>query len=130
MGWAIGEDHDRRRFIGYGVPAQCDHPGCAESIDRGLSYACGGGVTGDVENCGLFFCERHLRYVESDDDQWWSCERCAAGDVSFDPSPDVPEWLKHLLADESWSRWRAENPERVEAIRADLSKAEALGGAS
>ena len=41
MGWEIGYDDNWERDIGYGVPAECDHPDC-QVIDRGLSYVCGG----------------------------------------------------------------------------------------
>jgi hypothetical protein len=112
VSWAVGDDRDRPgRFIGYGVPAACDRPGCGESIDRGMSYACGGGVMEDMPNCGLFFCTSHLTYAETDDQQGWVCERCAKGEPPFDATPDVDEWVKHVLADESWAKFRAENPE-------------------
>ena len=116
MGWAIGHDPDRPgRFIGYGVPATCDHPGCGASIDRGMAYACGGGVTSVTENCGLFFCGEHLTAFEPDDEGGgdWVCERCARGEAPFEPTPDVEEWVTWLLTDESWEKWRRENPERV-----------------
>ncbi len=53
MGWSIGSDGDRD--IGYGVPAECDHPDCTAEIDRGLSYVCGGDPYGGEYGCGLFF---------------------------------------------------------------------------
>ena len=34
MGWSIGYDNTWNRDIGYGVPATCDHLGCAAEIDR------------------------------------------------------------------------------------------------
>ena len=115
MSWAVGSDRDRGRHIGYGVPAKCDHPDCDANIDRGLAYACGGGVTEDVPNCGLFFCERHLSYTEADDEsgerQGFVCERCLHDEPPFDASPDTDEWVQHVLTDESWAQFRAENPE-------------------
>lgn len=91
----------------------CDYPGCGASIDRGLAYACGGGVTGE-DNCGLFFCNRHLFNVFGDGElRHPVCERCLEGRPSFDPTLDAVEWAKHVLTDESWARWRAEEPEWV-----------------
>lgn len=121
MGWAVGELNGRD--IGYGVPAICDHPDCTTRIDRGLAYACGGGVMGTVHNCGLFFCGDHLvRFLENDDRGGEDvCERCADGLPPFDPKPDVPEWIEHVLTDPSWQQWRDENPERVDAMRAALA---------
>src|SRR5690242_21412869 len=118
MSWAVGGPDHYGRFIGYGVPATCDHPGCGAEIDRGLDGACGGGVTEDVPNCcGLFFCGAHLQYIEADDEsgerQGWVCERCAKDELPFDPTPDTAEWVQHMLTDESWRQWRDENPERV-----------------
>jgi hypothetical protein len=64
MGWEIGYDHTWDRDIGYGVPAECDHPDCKEQIDRGLAYICGGEPYGGELGCGLFFCAAHLFYAE------------------------------------------------------------------
>lgn len=110
MSWAVGLDPDRKRHIGYGVPAKCDHPDCGEDIDRGIAHACGGGVMEDLPNCGLFFCGTHLNYAEDGDEQGWACERCAADEPPFDPSPDTAEWVEHVLTDESWAQFRADNP--------------------
>ena len=120
MGWAVGQDRDRRRHIGYGVPATCDHPGCGAAIDRGLGYACGGGVVGTVENCGLFFCPDHLRYSIEDGEgrRQDVCDRCANDEPPFDPTPDTAEWARHVLTDDSWAQWRAENPEWAADMRA------------
>ena len=73
MGWAhCGEDSDGRP-IGYAVEATCDHPGCDERIDRGLSYCCGGMHGGEaIENhdgtafvttCARYFCPEHRAWV-------------------------------------------------------------------
>jgi hypothetical protein len=119
MSWALGGPDAHGRWIGYGVPATCDHPGCGKDIDRGLAYACGGGVMEHVPNCGLFFCTPHLGYFKEDDGDGGAfvCERCANGDESFDPTPDTPEWINHLLTDESWQQWRDENSQQVEQMR-------------
>lgn len=59
MGWAFSMHEGRR--IGYGVVAKCDHPGCAEIIDRGLAYACGGEHGEDEPGtCAGYFCPSHL----------------------------------------------------------------------
>ena len=120
MSWAIGGPDDAGRFYGYGVPATCDYPECGASIDRGLSYACGGGVVSDVDNCGRFFCGKHPQHFVEDDTGGgeWVCERCVTDEPPFEPTPDVPEWVAHMLTDESWQQWRDENPERVAAMRA------------
>lgn len=120
MGWSLG--HDERwgkygRDIGYGVPAICDHPGCGAEIDRGLSYVCGSEPYGGEHGCGLFFCGSHLHFEDRDDDCPQLCERCAAGEEPFESTPDTKEWLDWKLSDESWERWRKENPEQVEAMR-------------
>lgn len=127
MGWSIGYDPNWKRDIGYGVPATCDHPGCGEKIDRGLSYVCGGHVYGGEDGCGLFFCERHL-YLGA---RSFVCERCLTDPEAelagpFEPTPDVPEWIAWKLTDESWERWRQENPAEVDRMRATGSDAGSL----
>ena len=114
MGYAVYEDrdaHDRgvERWAGYGVPAICDQPGCDEEIDRGMGFKCGDlgednfgeHRGGDCMGCGLYFCRAH-----------------AFGDHrGITPKPDTAEWERHILTDDSWAQWRAENPERTEAMR-------------
>lgn len=123
MSWAVGVDPNRQRHIGYGVPALCDQPGCAAEIDRGLSYACGGGVVETVENCGLFFCSDHLNHFVGDDDTdefGYVCERCANKGEPFEPSPDVAAWASHVLTDPSWQEWREQNPDWAAKMRVIL----------
>lgn len=112
MGWAVGRMDGRD--IGYGVPAKCDQPGCDVRIDRGLGYICGFGEPwGGDEGCGLFFCMEHGGGS--------LCERCdtdAEDKYPFDPKPDVEDWVRHKLTDESWQRWRDENPAEVAKLRA------------
>jgi hypothetical protein len=135
MGWAVGEDYTRLRHIGYGVPAICDYPGCGKEIDRGIDCACGGGVTGVGENCGLFFCGSHMRLrpcpQEERDEECTDdacnesvCERCAAEEPPFDPSPDTREWVEHVLTDESWAQFREEEDVWMRTYR---QRAEELG---
>jgi len=135
MGWSLG--HDSRwgkygRDIGYGVPAVCDHPGCNNEIDRGLSYVCGSHPYGGDHGCGLFFCGEHLHFEERGDEFPQLCERCVAGREPFDPKPDVQEWVDWKLTDESWARWRDENSEEVAALKSSgeptISPSEASAG--
>jgi hypothetical protein len=113
MGWSIGYDSNWDRDIGYGVPATCDHPGCGASIDRGLSYVCGGEPFGGERGCGLYFCNKHLNLYSKLPQL---CDRCAPRRRKpFAPTPDVPEWLEHKLTDPSWEEWRKNN--RMKCVR-------------
>lgn len=117
MGWSAGYNTTWDRDIGYGVPAKCDQPGCAAEINRGLGYVCcRQQVYGGEEGCGLYFCESH-RWCDAKG----RCERCAAGQPPFEPTPDVAEWINWKLTDDSWARWRQEHPEVVEACRKQLA---------
>lgn len=118
MGYAVYEEPDNKRWAGYGVPAECDFPGCSSRIQRGLDYKCdiiytfedvisNGEVIDQIEvetdGCGLFFCQNHLYKHDQH------------GDLL--PKLDIKEWLEFMLKDESWAEWRAENPERVEDMK-------------
>lgn len=129
MGWSIGYNSRWNRDIGYGVPATCDHPGCGEIIDRGLSYVCGGETEpyGGDYGCGLHFCSKHLRYAGDRRDNANLCARCYQSKAPFTPTPDVTEWLRWKLRDPSWLQWRRENPAEVEAIRATLGERAKVG---
>jgi len=101
MGWSVGYDDNWKRDIGYGVPAICDHPGCNNKIDRGLSHVCGYEPFGGERGCGLYFCAEHL----------WAgslCARCINSQPPFEARPDIPEWLDWKMTDPSWAKWRAE----------------------
>lgn len=117
MSWAVGYDSKWKRDIGYGVPSICDHPECGEAIDRGLAYVCGGEPYSGEEGCGLFFCGWHMQLGA----RRQQCERCTEEEPPFEPTPDTREWMEWKLADESWGRWRDENPAEVEAIRVALA---------
>jgi len=107
MGWAIGWDSKWNRDIGYGVPTYCDHPGCGEEINRGLSYVCGGEPYGGDRGCGLYFCMKHLHLYERLPQL---CERCGPRKLKpFPPTKDHPDWLHHKMTDPSWEKWRKEN---------------------
>lgn len=113
MGFGVGFDKETRRFIGYLVPAYCDHPDCNEEIDRGMAYMCPESDDGD--GCGLFFCDKHRQYAG---EKGFVCERCAQNLEPFDPKPvEHPDWVYWLLNHESWEEWRTENPEEVKRYR-------------
>jgi hypothetical protein len=114
MGWAVGYDDNRKRDIGYGVPAYCDHPQCWAEINRGLGYVCGGQPYGGEKGCGLFFCGHHLSHAREGGP---FCPRCARYRDSYKAKPDKWEWVNHKLTHESWQKWRDENPDEVASLR-------------
>lgn len=120
MSWAVGYDENWGRDVGYGVPAKCDYPDCPEKIDRGLGYICGDQPFGGDDGCGLFFCESHM-LIEVDEHGHLTgpqrCDRCIEGGATYDPKPDLPEWIRHKLTDPSWQQWRDENPDEVKALK-------------
>lgn len=94
--WANG------RWQGYGVPAYCDHKKCKNEIDRGMGYA-----TYKYSGIPLaFFCEKHMppynRFLEYYD---------------IDLNKEHPDWLRHVLTDESWKEWREEEPKLVDMYK-------------
>lgn len=125
MGWSLGYDRNWNRDIGYGVPAYCDHPGCNEKIDRGLSYVCGSDPYGGEYGCGLYFCKKHLQFREPRGSGRFiqNCRRCMTYKQPYKPKPDHPEWMQWKLTDASWQRWRDENPEKVETMRRFICEA-------
>ena len=114
MSWAVGFDEKWKRDIGYGVPSICDHSGCNNEIDRGLSYVCGSEPYGGEHGCGLFFCNKHLRINMLSRQQ--KCDRCLLGKPNFKPKPDTKEWNDWKKNDESWAQWRQENPELTKKL--------------
>lgn len=102
MGYSIGFDANTQRDVGYGVPAICDHPDCNAEIDRGMGYACGGGLPGDA--CGRYFCTEHGGGSD-----------CPHTDDAPPLKPEHPEWIAHKLTCPSWRAWREEHPEWVAA---------------
>lgn len=123
MGWSIGYDDKWKRDIGYGVPAYCDHPGCAEEIDRGLSYVCGSEPYGGEFGCGLYFCEKHRKMAGDRRENKQLCTRCYHGRDSYEAKPDHPDWIKWKLTDASWKDWRDKNPEQVAAMQSQPGNA-------
>lgn len=122
MGWSIGYDDNWNRWIGYGVPAWCDHPDCIKKIDRGLAYVCGGDPHGGEYGCGLYFCSKHLAYGTrgrgKDAETVQLCQRCLnRRRHPFRAKPEHPEWIHHVSTDASWAEWRAENPKQLAAMQ-------------
>lgn len=119
-----------KRWGGYGVPAICEHPKCHKEIDRGVSFACGGEPFSE-HGCDRYFCGKHRHYKLWDwkNERWCRhrndcecetaevCERCAKGKSPFPYKPEHPEWIAHLLTDESWEEWRKKNLQEVEELK-------------
>lgn len=103
MGWSLGFDTNWNRDIGYGVPAECDHPRCNRGIDRGLAYVCGGEPYGGEAGCGLFFCEDHRELL---------CARCRNRKPPYRAKPDCFAWTEHKRTHPSWAQWREEQNKR------------------
>lgn len=109
MGYSIGQSkfEGRYRFIGYSVESYCDQEGCNNVINRGMDYQCG--------DCQGYFCydclSKHGK-VEIELDEDWKYEfgeassGCTHNGVWKDHHPD---FLRHLLTDESWANWRIRN---------------------
>jgi hypothetical protein len=119
MGWEIGYDKNWDRFIGYGVTAFCDFPGCNKKINRGLGYVCGAEQPYGGENsCGLYFCSEHLIYHNFRNGcSGLFCPRCANYKMPYKLKPEHPEWINWVLKDKSWKKWREENPELVQLYK-------------
>ena len=116
MSWAVGFDERWKRWIGYGVPAYCDFPGCAEEIDRGLAYVCCGEEPYGGDGCGLYFCEAHHPY--SLRGHGCACSRCHNYRPPFTPKPDHPKSIHHQETDPSWLEWRKERDAQLQNQKA------------
>jgi len=59
------------------------------------------------------------------------CERCSKHRKPFLAKPDCREWIEWKLTDESWQRWREENPDAVAEMRTaiDMAPARKVGTA-
>lgn len=81
MSWAIGVDKYGRE-VGYGIETTCEHESCETTIDKGLSFRCGG-VTNlrDDFGCGHFFCGAHL-FINLKDQL---CSKCF--DIEMEKTP-------------------------------------------
>lgn len=121
-----------KRWGGYGVPTICEYPDCKKEIDRGMSYACGGEPFSEV-GCDRYFCSEHLVWFTYNESTGKKCRhqkdcdcvsvdvclRCAKGEDPFPYKPEHPDWVKHLLTDESWAEWRKENPDEVKKLKSE-----------
>lgn len=105
MSWAIGFDAKWDRWIGYGVPAYCDHPDCWAEIDRGLTYVCGDEPYGGEHGCGLYFCSHHGSGLHQ------RCPRCRHYRKPYPKKHEHEDWVRHVRKDPSWAEWRADNPD-------------------
>lgn len=77
MGWADCGTDSKGRNIGYAYEATCDHEGCSERIDRGLSYVCGDMHGEDEVSCEKYFCEEHRNgFIEYDNKTLRVCCEC------------------------------------------------------
>lgn len=77
MSWSHCGTDKKGRPIGYAHDATCDHPGCNEVIDRGLSYVCGGMHGEDEHSCDKYFCQDHLEWtLEYEGDYKNICQDC------------------------------------------------------
>lgn len=121
-----------KRWGGYGVPTYCEHPECSEEIDRGVSFACGGKPFSE-HGCDRYFCGKHLNYVyfkedgsrcrhrnDCDCESVELCERCEKNKSPFKYKKEHPEWVEHLIKDDSWAEWRSKNPEELAELKEQL----------
>lgn len=101
MGWGNCGHDSKGRQIGYMFDATCDHPGCEEQIDRGLSYVCGDMHGDDEYSCEKYFCHEHKRnYVQRYDESTITvCDACWKqmkddGELVYD---EEEETLIHMI---------------------------------
>lgn len=126
------------RWAGYWVPAYCEHPDCNKEIDRWMSYACWWEPFSEYW-CDRYFCEEHMDFlainqdgevvkdedyeIEKEDSyefiEW--CERCKEWKDPFPYKQEHPNWLKHILTDESWEEWRNNSPKEVLKYKEELN---------
>ena len=106
--WAIGYDEHWNRDIGFDVTANCDHPDCKNTIDRGINHVCGSEPYGGDTGCGLYFCADHLetRTVSDEEGPTALCAQCASGKEPFEPTPDSKEWVEYKQTSHYWAGWR------------------------
>jgi len=71
---------------------------------------CGEVDLNEDDGCGLHFCSKHLTGNHL-------CQRCAKGKKEYAPKADHPEWVQHVLTDDSWGKWRDENPKYAEKYK-------------
>lgn len=134
MGYKIGYQGKFKRFLGYGIPAICDHPGCETEIDRGMGHACYEGVPYDSA-CGGFFCsEHHENYVYPDeiedlhqeelnqlgldpDEDYSDIDGAVCCRHSMEKHKEAATWINFILTDESWEKWREKYTEQTANLK-------------
>lgn len=141
MGYQVFDQNIQGQFrlSGYGVPAYCDYPGCSEKIDRGMGYACCGAIH-HSDSCGGFYCANHSTPIMSENeledldeeeketvlasyglteaplfDENGIAYLCSHPPIEFKEHPD---WIKHISKDKSWSKFRKEEHENFNALKA------------
>lgn len=78
MSWSNCGCDSSGRPIGYAFSATCDHDGCNQKIDRGLSFACGDMHGATEYGCELYFCGDHRdNFVDDGDRGVRVCDSCA-----------------------------------------------------
>ena len=109
------------RHLGYGIQAECDHPGCHEIIDRGLGCLCGEDPgDGNEHGCGRYFCGKHL-FLNNDGGDGYRCDRCRGKrrKTPWPMKPDIPtaldgmEW--NTPEDKVWAEELSEKSRLVHA---------------
>lgn len=150
MGYSVYYSDKNTRFQGYAMHAYCDHPGCKNEIDRGMGYVCCGNQD-HPNSCGGFYCAEHAdlctlisedEFEEALDDEevqeqlesygltempvfdedgyFYHCQH-----EPIEKDKEHPQWLNHVLTDESWEEWRNANPEMRQKYQDLLDKAKA-----
>lgn len=130
-----------KRWQGYGVPAVCDHPGCKETIIRGVGYMCCENPNNPV-SCGGFFCDDHREvtiihkseFDDIEDDEDAINELLVDYDLQEVPEFDEddcfyrcdhspieykehPKWVAHVESDPTWAQFRLEDPEAFKTMQ-------------
>lgn len=148
MGYSCYTSEKHGREQGYDVPAICDHPDCSVEIDRGVGYVCLDNQD-HTASCGGFYCSEHsaLAFIISedefedldDDDAQELAESYGLKEKpEFDEDgyfyicqhkpieyKETRSWLEHIMGDESWQKWREEEPARAERIKTLLCQLQA-----
>lgn len=85
MSWARGIREDGKE-AGYDIPDVCGIDECGVSIDRGISYTCGGTLYfHEGYGCGEWFCSAHL-YLG--DQLAFLCPTCSQAE------DDLGQWIE------------------------------------
>jgi hypothetical protein len=69
------------------------------------------------------FCEEHHSGCHGE--SYSVCPRCANSKAPYKhPKPEHPDWMRHVLADPTWKKWRKDNPQEVAEFRRQLAEGE------